>query len=176
MKFVLNKQSIDNVIERRLVAVDPAIRIAFPPVLKQPTIYWWSFGDDSLLALLFLTEADIHRVNNFTERHWSPFPALFTTSATESAAFRLEKFRFQVLQSCRVKGSNSFSVGADCTFVVVDHAVEVSTAEAGLVSYTVPLGYCVSFGVEITADNVYENLDQLIAYSVKTWAEQPQSK
>lgn len=173
MSFVPNTTAIKSVIERRLLVVDLAVRNSFPAVLQQDSVQWISFGDEDLLGIIFIQKEDMDRVRLFQHKHWNPFPGLLTTDPTQSAAFHFEKSRFVAMDSCRVAGV-SFSIGPDCTIFVVNHAQDIATTEAGQVAYTLPLGYFVSFGTEVTADNVYEHLDALIAYSVKTWLERDQ--
>jgi hypothetical protein len=171
MTFVPDVQAIRRVIEPRLLMADSPITKAFPAVLRTKPLHWLSFGDDRLFGLLFLNPGDIDRVKNFQSKGWDPFPALFTTDATVPAAFRLERSRMGWVDSSTVKNSVSFSVGPDSTLVVVNHTQELDTPQTGGISYKLPLGYFISFGTEIPTEGAYQALDELVAYSVKTWTD-----
>ena len=171
MPFKPSIEKIRDIAERRLIRVDHEFKKNFPDVLKVPNVHWVSFGNDALLSLLFVTDNDIERIRSLQTRNFEPFPGLFTSDPKAPAALRFEKSRFGLLQGNKVSNSISFSIGADTTFVVINHSQSLETKELGHISYTLPLGYFVSFGEDITPDNVYEHLDELIAYSVKMWRE-----
>jgi hypothetical protein len=171
MKFVPDIQAIKRVIESRLLIMGSRITSTFPTVLHTKPLHWLSFGDDKLFGLLFLNPGDIDRVKNFQSNGWDPFPGLFSTDAAAPALFRLERSRMGWIDSCEVKNSVAFSIGPDSTFVVVNHTQELDTPTCGTVSYKLPLGYFISFGTEITTESAYETLDELVAYSVKTWTD-----
>lgn len=171
MKFKPSVEKIRDIVERRLIRVDHEFKNNFPDVLKADNVLWVSIGNDALISLLFLADNEIERIRSYQAKNFDPFPGLFTTDPKTPAAMRFESSRFGLLQGNTVINSVSFSIGTDTTFVVQDHSQSLETKELGNISYTLPLGYFVSFGEEITLDNVYEYLDELIAYSVKKWRE-----
>jgi hypothetical protein len=172
MKFVPNVQAIRRVVESRLLTADSPITRTFPAVLRTKPLHWLSFGDENLFGVLFLNPGDIDRVKTFQAKGWDPFPALFSTGAAIPAAFRLERSRMGWVDSITVKNAVAFSVGPDSTFVVVNHTQELDTPHLGRITYKLPLGYFISFGTEITTEGAYQALDELVAYSVKTWTDQ----
>jgi hypothetical protein len=171
MSFKPSIEKIRDIVERRLIRVDHEFKKSFPDVLKGPNAHWVSFGNDALLSLLFVTDEDMERISSFQTSNFEPFPGLFTTDPKAPAALRLDQTRFGFLQGNSVVNSISFSIGVDTTFIVINHSQSLETKELGKIAYTLPLGYFVSFGDDITPDNVYEHLDELIAYSVKKWRE-----
>ncbi|MCJ7508281.1 MAG: hypothetical protein MUO85_06065 [candidate division Zixibacteria bacterium] len=171
MEFKPSIERIRDIVERRLTKVDVETKNAFPSVLKLPSVHWVSLGNDALLSLLFITDDDLGRIKSYQTQNFEPFPGLFTTDSTLPAAFGFSKSRFGVVRGCSVTNSISFSVGKDTTFIVLDHTQSIETKELGVINYKLPLGYFVSFGDEITPDNAYENLEELIVYSIKVWRE-----
>jgi hypothetical protein len=134
-------------------------------------LHWLSFGDDRLFGLCFLNPGDIDRVKEFQSKGWDPFPGLFSTDVNVPAAFRLERSRMTWVESYTVKNSAAFSIGPDTTFIVINHTQELEIPEIGHVSYKLPLAYFISFGTAIAPEGAYQALDELVAYSVKTWAD-----
>ena len=108
-------------------------------------------------------------IQDFKEKRLNPFPGLITTSQESPAAFVLSGSRFGSMIGNTVKNSNSFLIGPDTSFVAIDHTQSVNTVEVGEVTYKISLAYFLSFGVEITHDNAYQNLEELIVYSIKVW-------
>ena len=140
MGFAPQVSAIRPIVERRLLHVPDTLKAGFPTILRAP-VNWLSFGDDRLLALVFLTTDDIRRVQIFTREKLDPFPGLLTTERTLPAAFRFDRSRFGLVEGCSVRNSISFSVGVDTTFAVVNHSISIDTQEKGQVSYSIPLGY-----------------------------------
>jgi len=168
MNFIPDPAAIKDVFERRLLKVDAEIKSRFPAILGERSLRWITFGDDTMIGAIFVSPADFDRVQSYQQKNWHPFPGLVTTDPNQPAAFRLDKSRFIYIQSCDVAGF-SFSLGRDCTLLLVDHTQEITTTEAGKLKYTLPLAYFVTFGDEITPSNIYEQLDALVAHSVEKW-------
>ena len=103
------------------------------------------------------------------EKNIHPFPGLITTDNNIPAAIRLENSRNNIFSRCKVINNISFSIGPDCTVVILDHSQVLKGTDIGDIEYTVSLSYIVSFGNEITYENVYEYLEDLIVYSIKQW-------
>jgi hypothetical protein len=171
MSFSPSIEKIRDIVERRLLRVERESKNYFPDILKSSNIHWVSFGNENLLSLFFVTEDDLKRIQSYQSQKYEPFPGLFATDSSLPAAFGFKQSRFGLVSGCSVTNSISFSIGKDSTFVVVDHTQSIDTKELGSISYRIPLGYFISFGDEITPDNAYENLEELIAYSVKAWRE-----
>ena len=171
MSFSPSIEKIRDIVERRLVRVDRDLRKKFPDILRSSNIQWISLGNKDLLSLFFINDNDIERIRSYQKQNFDPFPGLFTTDSSLPSAFGFDKSRFGLVTGCSVSNSISFSIGKDSTFVVVDHTQSIKTQELGSISYHVPLGYFVSFGEEITPDNAYDNLEELVAFSVKAWRE-----
>ena len=169
MGFKPSDEKIRDIIKRRLLAVDPDLKKNFPRIFAEPTVQWLSLGDDILFGLIFIDEINKQRINKFKQRNLHPFPGLMTSDSTVPAAFRIEKSRNNVFSGCTVKNSFSFSIGQDSTIVITDHLQVLTGTEVGDIEYKVPLAYVVSFGDEITDENAYEYLEELIAYSIKIW-------
>lgn len=171
MPFEPSIEKIRDIVERRLIRVDDQLKKNFPDVLNVSNVHWISFGNDSLLSLIFVTENDLDRIRSYETKNFEPFPGLFTTDGEAPAAFFFEKKRFVVARGNKVVDGISFLFGADTTLIVIDHKQELNTKELGKITYTIPLGYFISFGEDVSPDNVYERLDELVAFSVNMWRE-----
>lgn len=169
MAFVQSSEKIKDIVRRRLLSLPIGAKAGFPPVLTREPVKWLSFGDDKLLGLIFINEADQERIEHYRERNINPFPGLITTDNSVPAAMRMEKSRNNTFSNCTIVNSISFSIGQDCTIIISDHSQILKGTEIGDIEYMVPLAYIVSFGIEITYENVYEYLEDLIAYSLKQW-------
>ncbi len=169
MAFVPSPEKIKDIVRRRLLSLPIAVKAGFPSVLTREPVSWLSFGDDKLLGLIFIDTADQERIQLYKERNIQPFPGLITTDKSLPAGIRLENSRNNTFSNCSVVNSISFSIGPDCTAVISDHSQILTGTDIGDIEYTVRLAYIVSFGIEITYENVYEYLEDLIAYSIKQW-------
>jgi hypothetical protein len=167
--FKPNKQKIMDIVSRRFIHVDDKFRRTFPPVLLSHPLHWISFADEKLFSLLFLSQEDLTRVKDFLARQLNPFPGLITTNPKEPHAFIFSGIRLGSMSGNSVKNSNSFLIGPDSSFFVVDHTQSLNNVEFGEASYKLSLSYFISFGIEITQDTAYQNLDELIIYSIKAW-------
>lgn len=164
-------EKIGEIIKRRLTDVDPETKAGFPPVLTAKKTYWIAFGDKRFFGLVFVDEAGMARVEDYKKRGLNPFPGfvLATEDRSIPAAFRINTSKNGLFDKCTVKNMVSFSVGQDSTFIVRDHTQSLDKTQAGDLSYNVPLAYIVSYGQEITPNNLHEYVEDLIAYSIKLW-------
>jgi hypothetical protein len=169
MAFVPSPEKIKDIVRRRLLSLPIGVKAGFPSVLTQEPVSWLSFGDDKLLVLIFIDKADQERIQLYKKRNIQPFPGLITIEKNIAAAIRLENSRNNIFANCSVVNSISFSLGPDCTVVISDHSQILNGTDIGDIEYKIRLAYIVSFGFEITYENVYEYLEDLIAYSIKQW-------
>ena len=169
------EEHIKDIVDRRLIKVDEEIKKAFPSTLNNKQIQWISFTEENVLALIFIDPSDLERIEKLQKSGFHPFPGLITTQKNVSAAFGLDMSRNNVISGCRVTNSYSFAIGSHTTFIILDHKQSIETKEIGNISYTVPLGYFVSSGKENkierenTNDYLFDQLEELISYSIKTW-------
>jgi hypothetical protein len=167
--FVPSSEKIKDILRRRLLSLPIGVKVGFPSILTNEPVSWLTFGDDKLMGVIFIDKADQERIRINSERNIQPFPGLITTDKSVPAAIRLENSRNNIFSNCNVTNSISFSIGPDCTIIILDHSQVLKGTEIGDIEYKISLSYIVSFGNEITYDNVYEYLEDLIAYSIKQW-------
>lgn len=129
----------------------------------------YSIKTQYLMGVFILSKQELERVRSFEAQNYIPFPALYTTKEGTPAAFRFDRSRNIYIKSNTIKNSIALSIGQDSTVILENHNQSISTQEIGDVNYEIGLGYLVSFGQEIDEFNVYEYLDELIAYSIKSW-------
>lgn len=164
----IKQDKIKEIIERRLLGATADYKDNFPEILKHE-IRWVCFSNEALLMLIFINEEELSRIQEFSNKGYDLFPGLITTDQTGSAMMRMENSKNGLISGCSVSGMHSFSIGKDCTFIAQDHTQALQTNELGEIKYTVPLAYFVSFGEDITENNAYKSLEELIVYSIKTW-------
>lgn len=169
MAFEPSPEKIKDIVKRRLLSLPADLKASFPTVITQEPLSWVSFGEDNLLGLIFIDAPDQKRIQQFKERNLHPFPGLITTDKGVPCVFRLENSRNSIFSNCKVENSISFCIGPDSTAVILEHSQILRGTDAGDIAYKVHLGYVVAFGIEITPDNAYEYLEDLIAYSIKQW-------
>jgi len=165
-------EKINAIIRRRLIEVDPQTRAAFPPVLSLKEKTWWLiFEDKKFIGIIFANDAELTRIKDYENRGLTPFPGLVLATDNRSipCAFRIDSSKNGVFTKCAVKNMISFSVGKDSTFIVSDHTQTLEKTQAGDLVYNVPLAYILSYGAEITPNNVHEYLEDLVSYSIKLW-------
>jgi hypothetical protein len=165
----LNRR-VKTIVEERLVKVTPEVKSILPPIL-QGEIEFFTFLTARYFALFFVDGTEKERIASLRKKNIQPFPYLIKPEGTaEGSAFRFEKSRFIWIDSCKVENMFCFSLGEDSTIILSNHTQVVNTKELGNYQYLVRLAYIISFGEEITLDNFYGSLEDLIAYSLKSWA------
>lgn len=172
----MNKESIDlnrlrNLVKNRLLLVPEEIRRFLPPVLSKPKVGLFTYPTDTYFILAFVDAVERERIQKLTEKGYHPFPGLIKphTGNSVSVAFKLANSRNVLIQANTVKNLFSFSLGKDCTLILRDHKQSINTKELGIYEYTINLAYIISFGDEINSDNLYDYVEDLIAYSFKQW-------
>jgi len=163
-------KKINEIIEKRLSRISPSLKQHFPAILQKEKISWATISEIEYLTIVFLTSEDENRINDYISKRLNPFPGLITTRK-ESAAFRVEKARYMLLNSCSVNNSYTFSLGNDSTIILENHTQSLDTQKFGTIQYRVPLAYIISYGDEINKATVYEYFEGLVAYSTNMWRE-----
>ena len=163
-------QKIRSIIEKLLIQAPPDVKASFPPVLRQGRVLPVIVFQPKYLIVAFLTAEEERRFRECISRETDPFIGLITTGP-ERAAFRVEKARYVTARSCTVTNSFGFSLGPDSTILLEDHRQIVETTDIGMVSYTVPLAYIISYGDDIDPTTVYEHVEGLVIYSTNMWSE-----
>ncbi len=170
MKVEIDK--IKEIIERRISTAPNHLKATFPNVIKGE-VHWISFADDKVFLLAFLGSNEIPKIQELSSKGYDPFPGLITTEPLVSAMMRMENSRNNFVTGCSVSGMYSFSIGQNSTFIIQDHSQILQTKEIGEIHYKVPLAYIISFGENISLENVYQSLDELVTYSIKIWRDKP---
>lgn len=169
MKNPLDQNRINEIITKRLVRVSSSVRKFLPPILSEPHFSWAILPSDAFLLVVFLSHKDKKRIESLISKNYDPFPGLITFEPSMGAAFRLEKARNTVVQSCAANNTYTLSLGKDATIILADHTQIINTRELGQYQYKISLAYVLSYGDEINEATVYDYLEDLIAYSVNEW-------
>jgi hypothetical protein len=163
----IDTEKIKAIIEKRLVQAPSNLKATFPPVLRQDRVL---FAIISQPECLIVAAEEEKQFNEFVSKQIDPLVGLITTGL-ERAAFRVERAKCVTARSCTVTNSFSLSLGPDSTILIEDHHQVIEAADIGLVSYTVPLAYILSYGDEIDCSTVYGYLESLVVYSTNIWTE-----
>jgi hypothetical protein len=161
---------IKSIIEKRLIQTLPDVKATFPPVLRQGKVLSAIVSHPEYLIVVFLTAEEEKRFKDCLSRQADPLAGLVTTGP-EGAAFRVENARYTTARSCTVTNSFAFSLGPDSTILLEDHHQIIETADTGMVSYTIPLAFIISYGDDIDVTTVCEYLEGLVTYSTNMWRE-----
>lgn len=164
-------KKIKKIIERRIITAPIDFQDSFPDVFKGK-VQWFSYSNDKVFLLVFLDSIEMERILEHSIKKYDPFPGLITFEPSVNAAIRImADSKNNFFTGCTVSEMYSFSIGQDATFIIQDHSQILQTKEIGEINYKVPLAYIISFGENIQKENVYQSLDELIAYSIKVWRE-----
>lgn len=168
MDTKINPDKIKELIEQRFTQAPALIKKSFPAVLQNSPVSWITLSPPDYLMVVFLDPGDEVRIKEYISKKYDPFPGLITLE-NKGAAFRVDKARSMLIQSCTVENSYTLSLGGDSTIIMADHTQSLKTQELGQINYHIPLAYIVSYGSEINKATVYDYFDGLIAYSINMW-------
>lgn len=171
----LDQGAIRSVLDRRvgrIQLVPPGIRAHYPPPLRSKGFHQYQVSAENYFAVYFLSAGDLSRAKRRLALYKDPFPGLITYDRNTGSAFHFERSHFTVIKNCRVKNMYSFSLGPDSSLIVSDHVYSIHVQSAPQpTEVKIPLGYILSYGDEITPATLPRHLDELIAYSFKSWRE-----
>lgn len=170
MNPTINQKQLDDILNRRLVRILQEKKRNLPPVISKSKANYFTIFADQYFLLAFVSDAaESQRIKIISEKGYHPFPGLIADKASMPAAFSFKNRRNVFLMGNSVENMCSLSLGEDSTVILCDHKQSINTAEFGVYSYVVQLAYIVSFGKEINHGNMYDFLEDSIAYSIKKW-------
>lgn len=166
----IDSNRLEELLRKRLLRVPAEIRGSFPSVFSEPEVKPYVFVSDKYVLLAALNRMDRKRIARNVKRGREPFPGLISPDALSvSASIRLQNLRNGFVTDCGFSDVFAFSLGEDCSLVVVNTKLTSRRRRLGVYNYTIGLAYIVSFGDDINSDNVYDFFEDLIAYSLKQW-------
>lgn len=131
-----------------------------------PDITPFLYDGEFYCILALVTKDEAKRLKAIVRRQEIPFPFLVKPNTSrQSVAIAFEKSRYAWIDHVSVKDMFAFSIGNDCTIILN----EVSIAKSAEFEYTIDLAYLVTFGDEITKNNLSKFMEDLIAYSIEQW-------
>ena len=167
--MVLNQETINTIIGKRLTRTsDPVVHL-FPSVLKTKPTHWVTISNEQLLLIVFLDPGQMAQVQARHDQGLDPFPGLLISPGAGKAAIGLSNARNVELVGNRVQNMYSIEVGPDSTAIIENHFQSVQLSGQETIEYTIPLAYLITYGDEISEEFAYDTLDQLVAYSVSQW-------
>jgi hypothetical protein len=160
---------IKEIISRRFLSADNETIKLFPKVLENHHPAWKTIHNEKLFAIFFLSNEESQIIRKIQTKYNIPFPGLYSMNSESPALFHFKNSHFTMIQDLTVKDFRAFSIGQDSSIVIKNFTVDINTENKERIFYTISLAYILSFGEEITTENIYEHLDSLIAYSIKNW-------
>jgi len=167
--FILDNKKLRSIIEKRLFAPLCEINKLFPPPLCEPQFSVITIHTEDYFILCFVDPDEKKRIDDLMDKNYYPFPGLICTEAPPISPIILENARNVIFHSCTAYFEPSFILKKDSTVILINYKQHVNTVEMGEYHYNIKLAYLISFGNELTFDNIYETIDELLAYSVKQW-------
>lgn len=172
----MERAALDNrareLVQRKLLQNPPELIKLLPPILSAPDVTPFTYLTDKYFVLALVKRREKRRLKELVEQGKPPFPYLIKPEGVEgTSAFGIEKSRNMFIDSCLVKNAFSLSLGKDSTVVLCNHK-QLNKTRTGTDEYTLELAYVISFGDEIKQYNLFDFLEDLIAYSIKQWKQQ----
>jgi hypothetical protein len=163
-----NRNKLTPILNKLLT--DPEIAKYLPTVLTESEVHILTILSDTFFVMAFFNNSEWAKIVEFRKRGLRPpLPGLIKPkNVSGSSVFRIEKSKNFLFRDNKVKNQFSFSLGKDATILLIDHSQSIDL-EKLTANYVIGLAYLVSFGDEITSDNFYEYLEDLVAFSFKVW-------
>ena len=166
LKIKLDHEKID-------VITDKLLHVKYyenlPDVFSKPKIAFTLLTQKYFL-LAILDETSNNRISMYMKENNHPFPGLIALPITDvKTGFVLNNSKFSLFENTKVVNRFSFKLGVDSTAILSNHYVSINTDVLDSFNYNIELLYLISFGSEITLDNFYEYLDELIDFSFTYW-------
>ena len=166
-KFDRNR--IKDIVKERLLGVTPEIKEILPPIFRRK-IDFFTVLTNVYFILDFVDKAEKKRIKKLMDKNIQPFPYLIKSEqGVGSCAFKFEKSKFVVIEGCTVENMFSLCLGKDSTIILHNHTQKVQTKELDLYKYLIELAFVISFGDDISHQNFYDALEDLIAHSLEVW-------
>lgn len=165
-KIHVEKSRLETIINKILQA--PSLD-SYPKILSLEKVAY-SLLTNRYFLLAITDRAGISRIEKFMEEGNHPFPTLIAPDfVSVSYGFDLGNSRNTFYKNTKVKNKFSFNLGENATAIIHNHEVSINTEVFGSFEYDVELLYLISFGREITKENFYKYLDELIEFSLVYW-------
>jgi hypothetical protein len=149
--------------------INPDIAKYLPSVLTQPKVQIYTLFTEKYFILAFFNNTEWAKIRDFRERGITPLPFLIKPADnTRTTPFNVQNSKNILFRSNQVKNQYAFTIGDNSTVLIIEHK-QVIESEELTTDYTIGLAYLVSFGEEITPNNFYNYLQDLVAYSFKVW-------
>ncbi len=121
------------------------------------------------MIISFLNPTEKQRVWDLKEHNIHPYFALIRPSnAKGNVFFKLDKSRNTYVGKMTLQDGFGFSIGKDCTLILEELRQSVFFKERRY-QYDIDLAYVISFGDEITKENLMDSVKDLVSYSFEIW-------
>jgi len=167
MSKVEHEDRLNDILKKRLLRFGPEELKSAPSIFLEQDLSWFIYNTDTYYILALSDVNEQKRIKQLLVKKYHPFPGLIVDRDIK-AAFRINA-KNMLFHNCSVENRYSFLLEKDTTMVLWNHTQSITTIEEGPCSYVIGLAYIISFGDEINKNNLYDFLDDLIAYSVEKW-------
>lgn len=166
----IDVEEVRSVINRRIVSPPSSRKYLWPKVVQDQEPHWAHYYENGRFLLYFLDYNLLRIQNQFQNTKYGPLPGLFTTSDKDRCMTRLEGSTNIFLRSNYCPEMYLLNLGQDCTITVQEHPIQLTIPSYGQLSYQIPLAYIITTGQTIAPFDVCQKLDELVAYSIKSWS------
>lgn len=165
----IEQKKLEKILYQKIFSIPEKINIFLPPILRSKKVNWFVISDDDYLLISFGDDNEQKIINDNVSKNLHPYPGLIAKDNVTKAAFKLDKCKNTLIENCVADNVFSFSLCKDSTIIICNHFQKLNIEGIGIHSYVLNLGYLIFYGDEINEFNIYEYLDDLIAYSISQW-------
>lgn len=113
-----------------------------PPHFDPKNGGWIVLTEKWYCCLIYLTKENMQRINDFRQKGWHPFPALFSPQENGPAAYTLGQ---GIAGSNKTSNMYAFSVSQESSFIIQNHTHSIKINDVEKITYKVDLAFVVGF-------------------------------
>jgi hypothetical protein len=162
------RQKILLLVKEKLLKAPGEVKKTLPPILSRSDAVPFFYDGEFYCILAIVTKDELKKLKALVKNGESPFPYLVKPkNVRKPVAIAFTKSRYALVDHVSVKDMFSFSIGEDCTIILNSFTQVVTISKDVDYDYTIDFAYLISFGEEITKNNLSEFVEELIAYSIQ---------
>lgn len=143
-----------------------------PAALRSP--YKWLAvyeGSAGLLTIFHVTENDLKRIHEYTEKGWHPLPLFLTSNDKVSpVAFNIGG-KNTLCISNHVSNMFSFRVQPGASVAIQNHLQEFTSPSGEKINYKIDIAFALGLAKDEDWENIRDRLNSLLDTIVSAWQE-----
>jgi len=141
-----------------------------PSVLSQGFLDFFTYLTEEYVIVSFITEKEGVKVKKLTNEGYPPYPGLIAPkNIKQKVAFNVVTSKNNMFNNINVKKYYAFKIDVDSTLILIDFKHLIDVVQIGLYEYNIEFAFILTFGTEITPDNFYIFLEELVDYFLLRW-------